>query len=113
MLFDNVYAPCIRYERRLLWDRLRDLFVQKQGCWLLACDFNTVKDSHEKVGKFLDKGSIANFSNFIKDLQLTDLQMGGQRYGWYKSNGEAMSRLDYFLISPDMLRVLTTTYRLV
>lgn len=32
--------------------------------------------------------------------------MGGKKYTSYKSNGSAMSRLDRFLISPDMFDVI-------
>lgn len=75
---------------------------------MLAGDFSIVKSSDEKVEKHLDSGSISDFSNFIVDLQLTDLQMGRRRFTWYKSNGNAMSRLNLFLISAEMLHVLFT-----
>lgn len=80
--------------------------LQKQGCWVLGGDFNAVKSREERVGKHNDSRSIFDFSSFIRDLNLIDLQMGGRKFTWYNTNGESMSMLDRFLILQDMMPVL-------
>lgn len=102
----NIYAPCSRSNRRILWNSLKDLINRKKGCWLIGGDFNTVKCREKKVGRHIDSGSMADFSAFINEAQLIDLQMGGRKYTWYKTNWKAMSRLDRFLLSPQKLAVL-------
>lgn len=102
----NVYASCLRSERRILWDSLKNLISAKKGCWLLGGDFNTVKCREEKMGIHFDSGSMSDFANFINDAQLVDLQLGGRKYTWYKTNGKAMSRLDRFLFSQGMANLL-------
>lgn len=102
----NIYAPCSRAGRRALWESLKDLMNRKNGCWLLGGDFNTVRCREEKIGRHIDSRSMSDFSTFINELQLIDLQMGGRSYTWYNRSGEAMSRLDRFLFSPEMHRVM-------
>lgn len=89
-----------------------DLMCNKNGCWLLGGDFNTIRCREEKVGSHIDAGSMSDFSTFINDLQLIDLQMGGRNYTWYMRNGEAMSRLDRFLLSQEMLNALESCVQL-
>lgn len=102
----NIYASCNRSERKILWDSLKSSIISKQGCWLLGRDFNTVKCRQEKLGFHFDTGSMSDFASFINDSQLLDLQLGGRKYTWYKTNGKSMSRLDRFLLSQDMANLL-------
>lgn len=59
----------------------------------------------EKRGKTCDLNSMADFRDFI-ELDLIDLPIGGRKFSWYKPDGKSMSRLDRFLISPNMLSTI-------
>lgn len=88
----NIYAPCTRTVRRKLFEELSALIQQKQGCRLIGGDFNVVKCRQERVGRHIDNRSMADFSDFISNLGLIDLQMGGRRYTWCNSNVNSIDR---------------------
>lgn len=69
----NIYAPCSRSDRRVLWDSLKELMNMNKGWCLLGGDFKAVRCREEKVGRHIDSRSMSNFSSFINDLQLIDL----------------------------------------
>lgn len=102
----NVYAPSTRSGRKTLWLDLKEVINRRNGCWILGGDFNAVKCKVGRIGKYFDKGSIYDFSNFIDELELVDLQMSKRRFTRYKHDGTSMTRLDRFLFSSDMTNAI-------
>jgi len=45
--------------------------------------------------------SVIFFNEFLRDVELDDLNLLGRRYTWYHSNGIAMSRIDRVLVSEE------------
>lgn len=102
----NVYAPCYLNGKRQGWEELK---AYKQslddGDWCLVGDFNCVTRVEERKGIGV-RGSIQEvneFNAFISDMDLLDVSVTGNVFSWFCSDGISMSRLDRFLISPNLV----------
>ncbi|GKV09634.1 hypothetical protein SLEP1_g21105 [Rubroshorea leprosula] len=92
-------------ERRRLWDELKEILCSFNGsCWCIGGDFNAIRSSKDKQGKYLDRRSQSEFNDFIMENELVDLPLRGRKFTWYKSNGLAASRLDRFLVSNNFIQ---------
>nr|KYP50799.1 hypothetical protein KK1_027363 [Cajanus cajan] len=43
------------------------------------------------------------YNQFIEDVELIDLPLGGGKYTWFRPNGITTSRIDRFLVSHEWL----------
>lgn len=68
----------------------------------MAGDFNAVRSLEERKGRMNDRREMDDFNAFIALAELVDLRLSRRKFTWYKSGGEAMSRLDRVLLSPEM-----------
>lgn len=98
----NVYSSCSLSGKRRLWQdlrRVRNSFGD--GMWCLVGDYNAVCNTRERngVGSSFGSQEAYEFSSFVGDMELIDLQLLGRRFTWQKADGSAMSRLDRFLLS--------------
>ncbi|KAL4298113.1 hypothetical protein GQ457_12G008760 [Hibiscus cannabinus] len=67
-------------------------------------DFNITRSPEEKLGVTFRKGAMTDFSNFIDELELIDLPASGGKFTWSHLREEPpFSRLDHFLISPEII----------
>ncbi|KAL4318179.1 hypothetical protein GQ457_18G008490 [Hibiscus cannabinus] len=67
-------------------------------------DFNITRSPEEKLGVTFRKGAMTDFSNFIDELKLIDLPASGGKFTWSNLREEpSFSRLDRFLISPEII----------
>lgn len=85
----NIYAPCIRAEKRLLWDRLSLVVAQSSGSLLcLISHFNSILEEDERkgVGGSGCPGERHEFKDFVEGLGLFDVPLQGRRFTCYKSN---------------------------
>jgi hypothetical protein len=88
-----------------MWDRMLELKTSLQGdLWCVAGDFNSVLHVSERRGTPLGSGNsmgseILFFTAFVDMMGLFDFPLLGRRFTWCQPNGEAMSRLDRFLLS--------------
>ncbi|XP_058776246.1 uncharacterized protein LOC131650555 [Vicia villosa] len=102
----NIYSPCILVDKRNLW---RDILEWKQklekGEWVIAGDFNSVKNKEERRGKENSKRGteMVEFGEFLDKLELVDVQALGNMFTWIKPNGKAGSRLDRILLSEELI----------
>ncbi|XP_057418110.1 uncharacterized protein LOC130712288 [Lotus japonicus] len=104
----NIYSSCRLEEKRAMW---RELVEWKNrspiSLWCLGGDFNSVRAEEERRGVATNIGSqrrdIAEFNRFIEEMELLDLPLSGRKYTWYRPNGQAQSRIDRFLLSPEWL----------
>ncbi|XP_058752845.1 uncharacterized protein LOC131626046 [Vicia villosa] len=105
----NIYSPCSLPLKKKLW---RDLLEAKakfsDGEWCLAGDFNSVSNSRERKGNchLIRRSEMTGFSGFIEDCNLIDVPTKGKRFSWYGGKGGAMSRLDRFLVSENLIASL-------
>ncbi|GKV01549.1 hypothetical protein SLEP1_g14096 [Rubroshorea leprosula] len=100
--FVNVYAPCDRQSRFVLWGELSRLVLEEGGRWLLAGDFNVVRNSAERKGRMGETQDMEEFNLFVQGTGLVDVRLRNRKYTWYRPDGTSMSRLDRFLLSTEM-----------
>ncbi|GKV29432.1 hypothetical protein SLEP1_g38359 [Rubroshorea leprosula] len=101
----NVYGPIDRQKKASLWEVLRKMVTDKEGCWLIAGDFNAVRGPEERQGRTGESPNMKDFDEFIVTTDLVDVKLSNKRYTWYKPDGTAKSRLDRFLLSTEMSNV--------
>ena len=100
----NVYSKCDLPTKKRLWERLVELRrTMGEGAWCILGDFNSVCCSEERRGVNEEVGSsqreeILLFNNFVRDVELEDLNLLGRRFTWYHPNRRAMSRIDRVFI---------------
>ncbi|GKV36093.1 hypothetical protein SLEP1_g44261 [Rubroshorea leprosula] len=99
----NVYASCNRNERLELWAQLQKMIEEDDGFWCIVGDFNSVRSEEERRGRSEHSRYREDLNDFIESGGLNDLPLTRRKFTWYKSDGSAMSRLDRFLISDDLL----------
>lgn len=103
----NVYAPCQLNGKLLLWDRLSLVVVQRSDPNLcIIGDFNSILEEVERVG--LGRSSYSardrlEFKEFLDRCNLTDANLMGRKYTWYKSGGSCKSRIDRALLNDKWL----------
>jgi len=102
----NVYSKCDLPAKKRLWERLVELRkTLGEGVWCILGDFNTVCSSDERGannrGSSSQRDEIFLFNNFVRDVDLEDLNVLGRRFTWYHPNGRAMSRIDRVLVSEE------------
>ncbi|GKU94200.1 hypothetical protein SLEP1_g7726 [Rubroshorea leprosula] len=78
------------------------MVTDKEGCWLIAGDFNAVRGPEERKGRTGESPDMKDFDEFIVTTDLVDVKLSNRRYTWYKPDGTARSRLDRFLLSTKM-----------
>lgn len=98
----NVYAPCNRKEKILLWDRLA--IVVEQRVETKVCiigDFNSILFEGERVGESDEDSDRErlDFVEFIERSRLVDIELQGRRFTWYRCGGGCKSRLDRALVN--------------
>lgn len=83
----NVCSPCSLMGKRKLWNDLQnDEGGFCKGIWCFVGDFNAVKNSNERKGSFVQGSTskIAEFREFVEDMNLIDLPILGRLFTWYK-----------------------------
>nr|XP_016436162.1 PREDICTED: uncharacterized protein LOC107762331 [Nicotiana tabacum] len=94
----GVYAPnCVNERQEVWWEigAARGLFI---GPWVVAGDFNIIKFPYEKRNCTRVTRAMTEFSDFIEDMELVDLQLEAEiTHGLV--GAETSSRIDRFLIS--------------
>ncbi|EOY12746.1 Uncharacterized protein TCM_031281 [Theobroma cacao] len=102
--FLNIYAPNCSVERASLWVKILELKSQITGSLCVYGDFNIIKTVDEKTRDNLDLTGMAQFSDFINDMNLIDIPLSGGLFTW-TDNREAPTkcRLDRFLISSEII----------
>ncbi|KAL8480950.1 hypothetical protein ACS0TY_027463 [Phlomoides rotata] len=104
MVILNVYATGGYTDKAQLWDMIR--LVIEQNADTKSCvvgDFNSIREEGERCGRggVIDRRDIKLFDDFISLSGLIDLQLGGQKYLWYKPDGSCKSRLDRVLVNEE------------
>jgi len=95
-----VYAPNDQGGRRLLWGQLRNLRDKLSLPLIMVGDFNEVARIEERKDATQFTTSMRDFSDFIQDTQLFDLEIG-QKYTWMRKN--SASRIDRALVTMDVV----------
>nr|XP_009781800.1 PREDICTED: uncharacterized protein LOC104230638 isoform X1 [Nicotiana sylvestris]XP_016465708.1 PREDICTED: uncharacterized protein LOC107788542 isoform X3 [Nicotiana tabacum] len=95
-----MYAPNDRRKREEVWWELAGARGLFNGPWVVCEDFNAVRYPSEKKNCSRITRAMMEFSSFIEDMELVDLQLAGGDYTWRKGDKHVIAaRLDRFLIS--------------
>lgn len=88
-----------------LWNCISNKIAsEKRRIWIICGDFNEVRCPQERSGSVFSTVGAHNFYNFIDNVSLVGLNLGGQSFTWMRPNGAQFSRLDRFLISSNCLK---------
>ena len=98
--FAGVYGPNSDNDRSVLWDELAGVHSWWDLPWCIGGDFNVVRFPSESFRRRRVRHASVEFSECIFDLNLIDLPLVGGVATW--SNNQTWSRLDRFLISPEL-----------
>ena len=71
----NVYAPSDHRGTAIFLDGLRELLPHIHGPWLLAGDFNLIRDATEKNTGSTNNSLITAFNNAIDELGVAELPL--------------------------------------
>jgi exonuclease III len=103
----NVYAKGSVEDKKRLWESL--VAVRRslgEGAWCTLGDFNAVsnRDERREVNDETSSSQVLEinfFNDFVREVELDDLNVLGRRYTWYHPNGIAMSKIDRILTSEE------------
>ncbi|PWA70430.1 cytochrome P450 [Artemisia annua] len=102
----NVYAPQDVEAKKRLWEDITRYLSDKSGHFILFGDFNEVRYESERFGSMFNSQGAENFNEFISQLGLLDLNIGGRNFTWMNKMGTKMSKLDRFLLSESVLNAV-------
>lgn len=97
----NIYNPCNKEERAIIWQDIVEFHnVTSLPCLILG-DFNEVLDPIERGSHSASLAGMKDFQNFIQQMCLTEINCSNGCFTWHR--GQAKSKLDRLLISPEWL----------
>lgn len=105
LMFVSVYAPQSLSDKRLLWSSLLDIIQRWDAAIVLMGDFNEVREQAERFGSVFNQRQADYFNEFILDVDLVDIPLGGYSFTWTDKLASKMSKLDRFLVSESFLDV--------
>lgn len=98
----GVYAPNFYKERRIVWEELSSVRRLMEGPWAICGDFNVSRYISEKKKCNRRTRGMREFSDFIEDMELVDIQLEDAAYTWFKGDQqETTSRIDRIMISKE------------
>ena len=98
--FSGVYGPTQNSFRESFWEELGSIKGLWDCPWCVGGDFNEVLFPNERSRGGRLSNSMRRFSDILSDLELRDLPLQGGPYTCSGGlNGNAMSRLDRFLVT--------------
>ncbi len=99
----GIYSPTCDVIRRDVWVELRYIRLRWDHPWCLLGDFNVIRFPSERLRCRRYTPPMIEFLDFIEDLNLVDLPLGGGgQFTWSSgSDNPSMSRIDRALISSD------------
>lgn len=109
-MFLYVYCPHEDFARRRLWSDLVEVHSLNGGRCCLMRDFNVVRNQDERRGSVFYQRRAAIFNEFIHATGLQELKLSARRFTWIGMGGMKLSKLDRFLVSPDLLNEWPAVY---
>ncbi|GKE73933.1 RNA-directed DNA polymerase, eukaryota, partial [Tanacetum coccineum] len=72
--------------------------ITKRGEVILMGDFNEVRWEHERFGSVFNHVQANKFNEFISEVELVDVPLGGYMFTWSDSAASKMSKIDRKII---------------
>nr|KAJ0208681.1 hypothetical protein LSAT_V11C400158800 [Lactuca sativa] len=106
MLFCQCLCSKRTSKKRSLWNNLSAIINSDgESCWFVFGDFNAVCLPEERLGSVFFHNSVYHFNNFIHSIGLLEIKMGGRRFTYMSKAGDKHSKLDRFLVSPNVVEL--------
>ncbi|XP_019433565.1 PREDICTED: uncharacterized protein LOC109340346 [Lupinus angustifolius] len=102
----NVYCPCDLDGKRKFWEEAKATKLGlSSNLWCVVGDFNSILQQEERkgIGLHHNRREGEEFNQFVLDMELFYLPLSGKKFTWFLSNGNAMSRIDRFLVNDGWL----------
>ncbi|GMJ07534.1 hypothetical protein HRI_004422600 [Hibiscus trionum] len=100
----NIYAPNAGGERKRFLEKVLDLIQTSNVPFIVGGDFNEVVSNEERVGVSKAQDAPNFLAEFIVKGEFIDLPLSGGKFTWFRGGKNlAASRLDRFLIAPEVL----------
>lgn len=97
----NMYGPQLSSQKRALWANLSPVIRNFEGPIGVLGDFSVVRRPDEHSGCRYKPISAADFNSFLREIELSVVKQGGQRFTWVSWDGQKMSKLDRFLLNKE------------
>ncbi|CAO2147693.1 unnamed protein product [Urochloa humidicola] len=98
----NVYAPSDHRDTPSFLEELHDVAATVSGPWILAGDFNLIREAHEKNNLLFNSHLASSFNDTIHDLALLELPLLDRLFTWSnKRQSPTLARLDRVLFNLD------------
>nr|GFA52668.1 RNA-directed DNA polymerase, eukaryota [Tanacetum cinerariifolium] len=95
-----IYGPHVTQQKAFLWDRLSGLMNRWHGAWCIFGDLNVVGSVNDRINSQVNhKGS--EFNEFINNMRLIEIPMGGRKFTRISDDGLKFSKLDRFLLNDE------------
>ncbi|GMJ00605.1 hypothetical protein like AT4G29090 [Hibiscus trionum] len=78
--FINIYAPCEKLGKQLLWDEIVTLRSSWQYPWIMGGDFNAIRARKERKGSGVKYPGIEDFNSFIEKCKLLEIPLCGRNF---------------------------------
>ena len=100
-----VYACNSNIERRVLWRRMIEIFVEWRGSSMVMGDFNTITLHSKAFGGAPNPGDMEEFDMAIREVDLVELSVQENWFTWTsKVHGSGLiRRLDRILVNDEGL----------
>lgn len=83
-------------KKKRLWDYFSNFMRSNVGEYIIFGDFNVVRDDNERSGSVFCQAEANEFNNFLIDMELVDVPMGGRKYSRVDRLCSKMLKLDIF-----------------
>ncbi|XP_071717983.1 uncharacterized protein [Rutidosis leptorrhynchoides] len=107
--FINVYGPHSNAKKLRLWNELSSFINSLNIPHIVFGDFNEVRNKTECMNSEYNQLWADNFNNFINNLGLIDLPLGGKRFTRICEKTMKFSKLDRFLVYDGIFTIWPNT----
>ncbi|XP_060195300.1 uncharacterized protein LOC132624555 [Lycium barbarum] len=96
-----VYAYNVKEDRKMLWDHLSHLSVNRKESWIILGDFNAVLHRDDRLGgNPVTLAEVTDFQNCIDNCGLEEMANSGKKYTWSdKQAARIFSKIDRVLVN--------------
>lgn len=88
----NVYCPQKLVDKRVVWDAIKAIDMDDNGYWIVAGDFNSVRDRSDRRNSKFKEADTKEFNEFLEDAGLYEYSLRGRKFTFLAGN--KLSRID-------------------
>lgn len=78
-----VYGDPVRHKRRLVWNALQDIGLNRNDGLRIVGDFKEVMNNYEKLrGPYREEGSFIPFRSMVRTCIIKEIPSSGNKFPW-------------------------------